>query len=70
MSSMARGARITVAVWVSPEAKISVSSFMASNNGLERSRGRVFGERRRESMIEIKCLRLTRAKPRVAHAHR
>jgi hypothetical protein len=38
----------------------------ASNNRLERSRGRVFDEPWRESMIGIKCLRLTLAKPRVA----
>jgi hypothetical protein len=32
--------------------------------------GRSFGEPRRESMIGIKCLRLTLVKPRVAQPHR
>src|SRR5271154_736602 len=36
---------------------------LTSNNRLERSRGPIFGGPRRESMIEIKCLRLTLAKP-------
>jgi hypothetical protein len=42
----------------------------ASNNRFERSRGSVFGEPRSGSMIGIKCLRLTLAKPRVAQPHR
>jgi hypothetical protein len=42
----------------------------APNNRLERSRGRVFDEPRRESMIGIKCLRLSLVKPRVAQPHR
>jgi hypothetical protein len=41
-----------------------------SNNRFERSRGSGFGEPRRESMIEIKHLRLTPVKPRVAQPHR
>jgi len=40
------------------------------NHRLERSRGRVFGEPRRESMIGINCLRLMLVKPRVAQPHR
>ena len=43
---------------------------IVSNNRFERSRGRVFGEPRRGSMIGIKCLRLALAKPRVAQPHR
>jgi hypothetical protein len=39
-------------------------------NKVERSRGRVFGEPRRGSMIGIKQFRLTLAKPRVAQPHR
>ena len=42
----------------------------ASNNRFERSRGGVFGEPRRGSMIGIKCLRSRLAKPRVAQPHR
>ncbi len=43
---------------------------LTSNNRFERSRGHVFVEPRREPMIEIKCLRLTLVKPRVAQPHR
>jgi len=42
----------------------------SANNRFERSRGRIFVEPRRESMIGIKCLRLTPVKPRVAQPHR
>jgi hypothetical protein len=42
----------------------------SSNNRFERSRGQVFVEPRRESMVEIKCLRSTLTKPRVAQPHR
>ena len=42
----------------------------SANNRFERSRGRVFDEPRRGSMIGIKCLRLTLAKPRVAQPGR
>jgi hypothetical protein len=40
------------------------------NNRFERSRGRNFGEPRRESMIEINQLRWSSAQPRVAQPHR
>jgi hypothetical protein len=40
------------------------------NNRFERSRGRVFGGSRRESMIGINCLRFAPAQPRVAQPHR
>jgi hypothetical protein len=48
----------------------SCPSRESSNNRLERSRGRVFGEPRRESMFEINQLRLSLAQPRVAQPHR
>jgi hypothetical protein len=41
-----------------------------SNNRFERSRCRVFVGPRRESMIGIKCLRLTLPTPRVTQLHR
>jgi hypothetical protein len=41
-----------------------------SNYRFERSRGRVFGESRRESMIGINQLRFASAQPRVAQPHR
>jgi len=44
-------------------------SALASNQRFERSRGRLFGEPRRESMIEINPFRLSPAQPRVAQPH-
>jgi hypothetical protein len=41
-----------------------------ANNRFERSRGGVFGEPGRGSMIYINQLRLTSAQPRVAQPHR
>jgi hypothetical protein len=40
------------------------------NNRFERSRGRIFGEPRKKSMIEIKQHRSLSAQQRVAQPHR
>jgi hypothetical protein len=43
---------------------------MIPNNRFERSRGIIFGKRRKESMIGINQLRSAAAQPRVAQPHR
>jgi hypothetical protein len=48
----------------------SLEAGASSNNRFERSRGVVFAEPRRGSMIEIKRLRLMAAHSRVAQPHR
>ena len=53
--------------WAGPAMRPSV---VPPNNRFERSRGRVFGESRRGSMIGTKQLRLSSAQPHVAQPDR
>jgi len=55
--------------WCSLHESLLLAS-SASNNRFERSRGRVFGEPRRESMIWINQFRFAPAQPRVAQPYR
>jgi hypothetical protein len=58
------------AVTVAGMAVADIRTCAPSNNRFERSRGRVFGEPRRESMLGINQFRLSATQSRVAQPHR